>query len=355
MTISPVPGYCQRNDDELSSWRNSIINDILQRIPMVAPASGFKLGFDYWLANGSRIYKDCETVEIAGAEHWAGSLDGIAHEKASEIILVKAAKLVVASRRLKAINFYKNNVGPGEDDRGNSVEVTYGSHHNYSYETKARREVARILLNFIPAMLPLSGSGHIYEEYEGKFVYCFSQRANHLERLFGLITTEDRAIINTREESLMDPDCGFSRLHLISRDATRCEFQTWLVDTITHLMLRLAEEGWHLPHRFTLKHPIADIHYLNTKFNLDHSFDLRSRRMSLINYNYLFLRAAKQLKPLSVQEKKCLEEWERILELFKAKEIDSLVGELDWATKWFVLKRQMRKENISLNSPVPLK
>ncbi|MBI4991815.1 MAG: proteasome accessory factor PafA2 family protein [Candidatus Harrisonbacteria bacterium] len=350
LTIFPIPRSCRDDDEVRSEWRDSIIDAVLTRIPLVAPALAFKSDFNYWLSNGSRIYKDQQSLEAAGAEHLAGSLDGILQEKATELILLRASQMVVNSRHLKVINFYKNNVGPGEDEIGNSIEVTYGSHHNYSYAIEKRKEVIRLLLNFIPATLPLSGNGHIYEVYEGKFVYCFSQRANHLERLAGSCTTAERAIINTREEPLMDSSCGLSRMHLISRDATRCELQTWLVDTITHLVLRLAEEGWRLPHRLTLKRPIADIHSFNTKFDLDYRFQLQSRSISAVEYNYLFLRAARQLKPLSVAEKKCLEEWERILELLKAKAVRKLVGELDWATKWFLLENQMKKWHFGLNS-----
>ena len=67
-------------------------------------------------------------------------------------------------------------------------------------------------------------------------------------------------------------------------------------------------------------------------------------RTDLFDYNYLFLNAAKQLSPLSDQEKEALQEWERVLELLKARAFEELSGELDWVTKWLFIKKAMAKK-----------
>ena len=343
--ISPIPKrYLGGSFEE---WRNSIVKKILLRIPEITPAISCKSEYNFWLGNGSRIYEDMLSIEVAGAEHEIGSFDGIAQEKASELILNKAAKLIVGLHGLDSINFYKNNTGPDDEEGTGFVrEISYGSHHNYSYLARKRQRVIRLMKNFIPAMLPISGSGHVLEKNSG-FIYVFSPRANHIVKDVGEDTTGERAVVDLRGDSdddpLMDRESGLNRLHVISRDATRCEFQTWLVDMITHLVLRLAEEDWHLPYRFSLRHPTSELHRLNAGIDLKYKMKLERGQLSPIDYNFLFLRAAKQLKPLSQAEKKCLEEWERILRILKAGAFNKLVGELDWATKLYLIKNQAKK------------
>ena len=74
-----------------------------------------------------------------------------------------------------------------------------------------------------------------------------------------------------------------------------------------------------------------------------------SKKVDAVDYLFLFLTAAQQLNPLSSEEKKILQEWERVLELLQAKAYDKLVGELDWVTKWYLLKNQMQREGYGLD------
>ncbi|MBI3046317.1 MAG: proteasome accessory factor PafA2 family protein [Candidatus Harrisonbacteria bacterium] len=324
--------------------RADVICKIISLIADVVPAVTFNdSSSDYWLCNGSRVYLDMDSVETSTAEHLAGSFDGIAQEKALELILNKAVQSIIRSKiGLESVALYKNNVWLQKED-GRFQEETYGSHHNYSYLTKKRERVFGLMKNFIPAALPLTGNGHALGLRSGQFVYCLSQRARHIILVKHDDTSSVRPIINLRDEPLMNESTGLSRLHLISRDATRCEFQTWLVDTITHLVLRLAEEGWQLRPSLVLERPLAELHHLNFKFDLNYELKTASCAMDVVDYNYLFLRAAEKLKPLSEPEKLCLQEWERVLELLKARAFDQLVGELDWVTKWWLLKKKMSK------------
>jgi proteasome accessory factor A len=349
--------------------RNEVLNRILRSIPKVIPAIAIPEYHSqygpgtlrqtatyryYWLLNGAKMYIDQESFEASTAEYVGGSLDGVLQEKASERILNKALKQVAESMELRSIAFYKNNIGYDEE-REVLSEVTYGCHQNYSYRSASHRNVMRILKNAIPAMLPISGSGHVLHIKGGRFVYCLSQRAEHIIRAVGGDTTENRSIVNLKgrcgHETLV-PHCPeLSRLHLISRDATRCEFQTWLVDSITHLLLRLAEEGWKLPPDMHLCSPLRELHSLNTKLDLRHQLKTVSGPIATLKYNEIFLKAASQLNPLSENEKKCLEEWSRVLQLFRDGAAAKLVGEIDWVTKWHLLKNQMRRYGFDLNDP----
>ena len=335
------------------NYRLDIIEKIIKAIPLIVPAVILeKDSYRCWLSNGALIYLDSDTLETATAEHLCGSLDGILQEKALEKILNQAVSLVMKGeiRGVKSVAFYKNNVWPEPDFIPNfAKEVPYGCHHNYSYLTRKRNLVLGTMRNFLPAALVFSGNGHVLRLDAKKFVYCLSQRASHILVFKRDTSTENRPLINLRDESLMDKASGLSRLHLISRDATRCEFQTWLVDGITHLVIRLAEEGWKLPKRLILDRPLLNFHRLNLSRGLQYQLQTVSKKVDAVDYLFLFLTAAQQLNPLSSEEKKILQEWERVLELLQAKAYDKLVGELDWVTKWYLLKNQMQREGYGLD------
>ncbi len=332
-------------------FKSDILDKIIKSAGKVTAAVSFDEESYYWLGNGALIYPDLDSVvEVSTAEHLAGSYDGIAQEKALEIILNKAVKLVLGEKtsfgKIDSIALYKNNVYINDLNNYDDI-VTYGSHHNYSYATKERNRIFDLMRNFIPASLPITGNGHILKLASGKFVYALSQRAEYIEAVKNHSTTDCRSIINLRNEPLMDPESKMSRLHLISRDATRCEYQTWLVDTLTHLVLRLAEEGWHLPKRLVLNQPLKEMHNLNLRIDLNYCLKTASCRLNVVDYNYLFLNAAKQLRPLSFREKLGIQEWEKVLGLLRAKAFSRLRGKLDWVTKLCLLEDRLKKKYIS--------
>jgi len=334
-------------------WRGGFIQAILHKLE----PNGLWNGHRFWAPNGSLAYPDCgPNLEWATAEYRACSLEGVLQEKASERILQKALEELILEYRLEDFALYKNNVGPDNITKDIVKEVTYASHHNYSYLTSRRSQVFSLMTNFVPVSLILTGNGHVYSR-GGTMYYSLSQRAPHIERLSGDITIKDRSIINTRDEPLMDPISGLSRFHLIACDATRCEYQTWLKDAVTHLVLRIAEEVDDrsvFPPNLCL--PLEELQAINLSFQVDFDYKVRLNWMfgdkeNFVDYNYRFLHLAKQLSPLSEDEKKALEEWEYVLDLIKAKAFKKLVGKLDWATKWYLLKNQMKAGGYGLEDP----
>jgi proteasome accessory factor A len=360
------PSFSDKNtqkyvDPDFDHWRRGFVLKIIKNIAKL-DFPVFYWDYTYnnesriydksqvWLANGSLMYIDLNCIlEASSAEYSACSYDGILQEKSSEMILNEAINLVIVQKKINSLTLYKNNVGPA---RGKDIfkEVTYASHHNYSYVASKRNKVFFFLKNFVPVSLFLSGNGHVYRR-NGQAVFLLSQRANHIFQEKSSLTTSARPIINIKDEDLMDESTGYKRLHLISRDATRCEFQTWLVDGITHLVLRLAEEGWVFPFDFILNNPVAEMKSINFSLGVDLNYRVkcREREINLFAYNRFFLDAAKQLSPLSEQEKRVLAEWERVLELLEARAFDKLVGEIDWITKWWLIKNKMKKHNFGLD------
>lgn len=353
-------------DEHYTTWRARFIHAILQKIAYgsipnihkttTAPGGGV-WAYRLWLANGGLAYVDCgPNLEWATAEYRACSLEGVLQEKASERVLQKALSELIAEQQLEDFSLYKNNVGPEDISENVFREVTYASHHNYSYLTSRRAQVFSLMTDFIPVSLILTGNGHVHQ-HRGAVYYTLSQRAPHMEKVSGEVTTRDRSIVNTRDEPLMNPVSGLSRFHLISCDATRCEYQTWLKDAVTHLVLRIAEEvndPAALPPK--LHSPLDDLHAINLSFHADLDYQVRlnwalGEKEDFIDYNYRFLNLAKQLRPLSEDEQRALEEWEYVLDLLKARAFKKLVGKLDWVTKWFLLKNQMARGGYGLDDP----
>lgn len=316
------------------------------------PADFMPTVSDFWMANGSRIYIDQDILETATPEHLPCTLDSVLYERASEIMLNTAINAYLRKNpRYKSVSLYKNNISYGNEG-GAIRENTYGSHQNYSCRKKSVWKISGLLRSFLPAALPLTGSGHIL--YSGADTrYCFSQRAKHINFVRSNSTTTDRPLINTRGfegiDTLMSDD-AMSRVHLISCDATRCEFQAWLVEGILHLVLRLAEEGWDLPKKARLADPIGSLKDFNLSISADYRLIMTSgRRIQALDYLRIFLKGASQLNPLSDSEKKCLREWENTLDLLGDSRGTGLVGKLDWVTKLHLLKNQMKKHKFSLD------
>lgn len=207
------------------NWRRKFVESLIDNISNVNIPHLFKNDrHRVWLSNGLLMYIDLYCIlEVATAECASCSYELILQERASEKILNKLIALVVEERDIDLLTLYKNNVGPSGD--GDVFdEVSYASHHNYSYLTSKRLQVFSILKSFVPISIILSGSGHVYRE-RGKPIYLISQRAPHIPLIESHGTLNDeRGIINTRDEPLMHKDSNMSRLHLISRDATRCDF-----------------------------------------------------------------------------------------------------------------------------------
>lgn len=313
-------------------------------IPFLSPYD-YNSRSDLWLSNGSRLYLDYGALlEFASPECRVGGLDIVIYEKASEIILNRIVKNILDAKVYKELSLYKNNTGPSGRN-GIFPEITYGHHQNYSYAPGREQEIANILKTFIPISLILSGSGHVHCDFNSNWRYLISPRATHIICEESNTTISNRPLINSRERP--------HRFHLISRDATRCEFQTWLVDMVTHLVMRLAEEGWKMPDEFIFKDSISVLILSNHSFQnyLDDQSGcwFLPNNVDILGYNRVFLKAAEQLNPLTEEEKDALEEWERILELLSAKALDKLVGELDWVTKWNLIQNQMNKHGYGLN------
>ena len=219
MRVSPPPHKSpiilpnMTEENQFKKWRGQIVESIIRQVRYLPLASldvrSHTAGFQrLWMGNGSLVYVDLECfLEWATAEYRACSLEGVLQDKASELILNKALAVVREEQNFTKLALYKNNVGPSPKSSDIYQEATYANHHNYSYQTARQKEVFHLFKNFIPISLPISGNGNIYRR-GGTFFYTLSQRAPHIVLEESTTTTQDRAIVNNRDEALMskNPD-----------------------------------------------------------------------------------------------------------------------------------------------------
>ncbi len=171
------------------------------------------------LANGARLYVDHAHPEYSGPEVTSAA-DAVAYDLAGDAAVVAAAR--AASERLGLeIGIYKNNT----DSQG----ASYGCHENHLLPRSLPWPLlAAALPAFLVTRTVLVGAGRVgigrHAERPG---FQLSQRADFFETLEGVQTTRRRPLLNTRDEPHAPPD-RYRRLHVITGDANRCPYTTWL-------------------------------------------------------------------------------------------------------------------------------
>ncbi|MGC3993392.1 MAG: proteasome accessory factor PafA2 family protein [Propionicimonas sp.] len=171
------------------------------------------------LANGARLYVDHAHPEYSGPEVTTAR-DAAAYDAAGDAVVVEAAR--AASRQLGVeIGIYKNNT----DSHG----ASYGCHENHLVPRAVPwATIAGALPAFLVSRTVLVGAGRVgigpHGERPG---FQLSQRADFFETVEGIQTTRRRPLVNTRDEPHAPAD-RWRRLHVITGDANRTPYTTWL-------------------------------------------------------------------------------------------------------------------------------
>jgi proteasome accessory factor A len=188
---------------------------------------------DRVLTNGARFYNDHGHPEYATPE-CARILDLVAHDRAGEIVVLRAARALEKSSGRK-VTVYKNNT----DFHG----ASYGTHENYLIPRRVGFEaLAKGILPLLIVRQILFGAGKVGSEVGRSPRFQLSQRADFLSEVAGVDTLYRRPIFNTRDEPHADPE-KWTRLHVICGDANRIEWATGMKAGVFDLALRLVEMG----------------------------------------------------------------------------------------------------------------
>lgn len=171
------------------------------------------------LANGARLYVDHAHPEYSGPEVTTARA-AVAYDLAGDAAVVAAAG--AASRQLGVeIGIFKNNT----DSHG----ASYGCHENHLLPRSLPwAQVVALLPAFLVSRTVLTGAGRVGIGQDGRVPgFQLSQRADFFETLEGIQTTRRRPIVNTRDEPHAPP-AAYRRLHVITGDANRTPYATWL-------------------------------------------------------------------------------------------------------------------------------
>ena len=171
------------------------------------------------LGNGARFYVDHAHPEYSGPEVTSAAA-AVSYDLAGDRIVAAAA--AAAGQRLGTpVRIFKNNA----DSHG----ASYGCHENYLLDraTPWRRLVSGFT-GYLVSRSIVSGAGRVgLGQFGERPGFQLTQRADFFETVEGIQTTRNRPIINTRDEPHAPP-ARYRRLHVITGDANRSPWSTWL-------------------------------------------------------------------------------------------------------------------------------
>ena len=309
------------------------------------PLSFEEIKSDLVLSNGARFYNDHAHPEYSTPE-CTTLRQIVAHEKAGERILAECAR----RRNLKlpeteTVRLYKNNT----DFAGHS----YGCHDNYLM----RRDVPweRLVAGVLPFLVTrqiFAGAGKMGIEAESgaaqSGVFQISQRADFFSVLVSIDTMNKRPLVNTRDEPHADVN-RYRRLHVIIGDSNMSEWATALKIGTTALVLDLIERG-EAP-RIEIAQPVEATKAISRDQDYHWTIELSDgHKISAIDVQRLYLKAAQKIGGGDAETKWLLEEWETVLNDLQ-RDIALTHDRVDWVAKKFLLSEFRDEEKLSWSDP----
>jgi proteasome accessory factor A len=318
-----------------------------------------------FLTNAGRIYLDMGHLEYASPE--CGSLiDLVSTDRAGDQLLQTAIQDMGLSETVALI---KNNID-------HETDATFGSHENYLVSRAfpfTRRGLGK-LIPFLVTRQIFTGAGRVgaagtpdgWVPTEQLIIrrpglrnagdpvvvpFQISQRSDHIVNDFFEWVQQNRAIINTRDEPLADPN-QFRRIHLLLGDSNMAEVATALKIGTTALVLQLIEEG-HAPSGLDLPEPVETLQELSRDQERAWLVTLASgKTLSAIDLQEHYLKAAQQHCHGQDEETDwVLEQWESVLTDLRG-DYSKLVGRIDWASKLWLLESYREAEHADWDDPM---
>jgi proteasome accessory factor A len=309
------------------------------------PFSFHEMKSDLVLPNGARFYNDHTHPEYSTPE-CRTVIDLVAHDRAGERLLQRAADRRNRSLGGPFVQLYKNNT----DFHGHS----YGCHDNYLVPRAVPfGKLATGLLPFLVTRQVIAGAGKVgIEGQEQGFKpgrYQLSQRADFIETELSVDTMHNRPILNTRDEPHADRE-RYRRLHLIVGDANMAEYATALKVGTTALVLELICRG-QAP-AFEVDDPVTAIKAVSYDPDLKHVIRLRpGGTISALDLQAAYCEAATRLLSGECAETDwVLREWGDTLASLAA-DRSQLIGRLDWITKQWLFETFMGEERVGWDDP----
>jgi len=297
-----------------------------------------------FLENGARFYLDTGCHPEYATPECASPMDVMIYDKAGERIL--ESLLNYAQNKVHEEGFqgelaiFKNNT----DFVGNS----YGCHENYLADRTADfYYMAEQLIPFLVTRQIFTGSGKVFRTRRGT-VYHISQRAQHIRQKISGTTTNERSIINTRDEPHAIKE-KYRRLHIIVGDSNMSEFSTYLKVGTTALVLQMIEDDF-LPPIFSLRNPVRAIKDISRDLTCREAVPLNSgKKYSALELQKEYLDLAHRYystRPMSPEAADILQKWEYVLTKLEEDPMQ-LHHEIDWVIKLHLLQAYGERTNLS--------
>src|SRR5436190_2195226 len=302
-----------------------------------------------FLENGARLYLDVGSHPEYATPECDDIRQLVAHDKAGERILESLVNSAEARLREEGIAgqvyLFKNNT----DSAGNS----YGCHENYLVSRYGEfGKLAEVLIPFFVSRQIFTGAGQVLQTARGA-IYCISQRAEHIWEGVSSATTRSRPIINTRDEPHADAE-RYRRLHVIVGDSNMNEATTMLKVGSADLVLRMLEHGVTF-RDLALENPIRAIREISHDLTGSRQVRLAAGRSasSLDIQREYYGKAVDFVERTGVDDasKRVLELWGRTLDAVEEGDLSKIDREIDWATKYTLIKRYRAKHDLPLSSP----
>ena len=345
--------------DHLFHVRRQGVLDLHHRGHDEPPGNG---GF---LTNAGRIYLDMGHLEYASPECHSLT-DVIATDRAGDTLLQQTLDDLGLTDQVSLI---KNNVD-------HETDATFGSHENYLVSRRfpfTRRGLGP-LVTFLVTRQIFTGSGRVgaaspqdaWIQMDRLIVprasaghgrigmalpFQISQRSDHIVNDFFEWVQQNRAIVNTRDEPLADPN-KYRRIHLLLGDSNMTEYATALKLGTTGLVLQLIEDG-HAPRELDVHEPVETLQEISQDQDRQWIVQLQSgKTISAIDIQGQFLEAAEQHYRSQDEETDwVLDQWGRVLHDLRG-DYEKLVGRVDWASKLWLLESFREVEKLDWTDPM---
>ena len=318
-----------------------------------------------FLTNAGRIYLDMGHLEYASPE-CESLMDVVASDRAGDQVLQQAINELGWA---DTVSLIKNNID-------HETDATFGSHENYLVTRRfpfTKRGLGP-LVTFLVTRQIFTGSGRVgaaspqdawiqtdrllvpraamgHRLDLNELPYQISQRADHIVNDFFEWVQQNRAIINTRDEPLADPN-QYRRIHLLLGDSNMAEFATALKLGATGLVLQLIEEG-HAPSGLDINEPVETLQEISQDQERQWLVRLQSgTTISAIDIQERFLAAAQEhCKGQDEETDWVLAQWEAVLQDLRGN-YAKLVGRVDWASKLWLLEAYRESEQVNWHDPM---
>jgi len=351
--------FAHKIRDHLFHVRRQGLLDLHHRGHDEPPGNG---GF---LTNAGRMYLDMGHLEYASPECHSLT-DVVATDRAGDAILQQAIRDLGLSDQVALI---KNNID-------HATDATFGSHENYLVTRRfpfTRRGLGP-LVTFLVTRQIFTGSGRVgsarpqdawiqvnrlivprasigHSHVGMTLPFQISQRADYIVNDFFEWVQQNRAIINTRDEPLADPN-QYRRIHLLLGDSNMAEYATALKLGTTGLVLQLIEEG-KAPQDLDINEPVEALQEISQDQERQWLVQLQTgKTLSAIDVQEQFLDAAeRQYRGQDEETDWVLDQWASVLQDLRG-DYEKLVGRVDWASKLWLLDSFRETEKLEWTDPM---